>query len=251
MALKTRVIPTLLFNGTSLVKGESFRSWRRVGTPMQSIRVNNLRDVDELIFLDIAAGPNGRRPDFDHIDELADNCFMPLTVGGGVRTVEDVRSLLAVGADKVAINTAAYDVPELVRDASSEFGAQCIVVSIDVTYRDGRPRVVLDCGTRVTADDPVLWAIQCEKRGAGEILLTNADRDGTLQGLDIPLIQAVSSAVNVPVIAAGGAASAQDFIAAVRAGASAVAGGAIFQFTEQTPAEIRRQIGAAGIDVRM
>ena len=248
--LKSRVIPSLLFNGTSLVKGEAFCSWRRVGTPMQSIRVNNLRDVDELIFLDVAATPSGRSPDFPQIDELADHCFMPLTVGGGVRTVDDVRSLLAVGADKVAINTGAVLTPELVRDAAAEFGAQCIVVSIDVVYREGKCRVATACGSQVTDYDPVQWAMRCAELGAGEILLTNADRDGTLTGLDIALIKAVCAAVRVPVIAAGGAASAEDFIEAVRAGASAVAAGAIFQFTEHTPAGIRRAMKSAGLEVR-
>ncbi|MHB2168630.1 imidazole glycerol phosphate synthase subunit HisF [Alsobacter sp. R-9] len=248
--LKSRVIPSLLFNGTSLVKGQGFSSWRRVGTPMQAVRVMNMRDVDELVFLDIAATPEGRSPDFQQIDELADNCFMPLTVGGGVKSVDDVRSLLAVGADKVAINSAALENPEIVRAASVEFGAQCIVVSIDVAEIGGRHTVVGRCGTVDSGRDPLEWARHCSALGAGEILLTHVGRDGTLSGLDIGLIGRVAAAVPVPLIGAGGACSANDFIDAVKAGASGVAAGALFQFTEQTPAQMRDAMRLAGLSVR-
>ncbi|MGE3147529.1 MAG: imidazole glycerol phosphate synthase subunit HisF, partial [Pseudorhodoplanes sp.] len=203
--LKTRIIPTLLFKGMGLVKGVGFDSWRRVGAALQSIRVYNLREVDELIFLDIGATPGKGRPDFREIDELADNCFMPMTVGGGVRTIDDIRDLLAVGADKVAINSAAVETPDLVRDGAQEFGSQCIVVSIDVKRRgDGTPEVVTHCGRTATGRDPVEWAKTVETHGAGEILLTSVERDGAMAGYDVDLIRDVTMAVNIPVIASGG-----------------------------------------------
>ncbi len=250
--LKTRIIPTLLFKGVGLVKGVAFDSWRRVGAALQSIRVYNLRDVDELIFVDIGATPNKARPDFREIDELADNCFMPMTVGGGVKTIADIRDLLAVGADKVAINTAAVDTPELVRDGAREFGAQCIVVSIDIRRRgDGTPEVVTHCGRTGTGRHPVEWAKSLEALGAGEILLTSVDRDGTMTGYDIDLVRAVAAAVNVPVIASGGCGN-YGHMAEVLAGtrASALAAASIFHFTEQTPREAKSYLAARGFRVR-
>lgn len=217
---------------------------------MQAVRVMNLRDVDELLFLDIAATPEKRRPDFAQIDDIADNCFMPLTVGGGVTSLEDVRALLAVGADKVTINTAALAEPELLRAASREFGAQCIVAAIDVVERDGRRFVSSECGRRATDIDPITWAIRCADLGAGEIIVTSVARDGTLNGLDIVLVSDIAEAVQIPVVAAGGAGSSTDFIAAIRAGAAGVAAGALFQFTESTPVQVRNEMRAAGIPVR-
>ncbi len=251
--LKTRIIPTLLFKGLGLVKGVGFNSGRRVGACLQTIRVYNLREVDELIFLDIAATPNGTRPHLQEIDELADNCFMPMTVGGGVRSLDDVRDLLAVGADKVAINTAAIETPELIRAAAAEFGAQCIVVSIDVRRSgDGRPEVVTRCGQQRTGRDPVEWAKTVEHLGAGEILLTSVDRDGTMTGYEIDLVRDVSAGVSIPVIASGGCGNYQhmaDVLATT--GASAVAAASIFHFTEQTPREAKRFLAKRGVPVRM
>lgn len=251
--LKTRIIPTLLFKGVGLVKGRAFDSGRRVGAALQSIRVYNLREVDELVFLDIAATPGGARPNFREIDELADNCFMPMTVGGGVKQVEDIRDLLAVGADKVAINTAAVETPELIRDGAAEFGAQCIVVSIDVTRGpDGTPEVVTRCGTTPTGRHPVAWAKEAERLGAGEILLTSVARDGTMTGYDLDLVRDVAAAVNIPVIASGGCGSYQH-MAEVLGGtrASAVAAASIFHFTEQTPREAKRYLAERGFRVRL
>lgn len=250
--LKTRIIPTLLFKQVGLVKGVGFDSWRRVGAALQSIRVYNLREVDELVFLDIAATPNGARPDLREIDELADNCFMPMTVGGGVKSVEDIRDLLGVGADKVAINTAAVTNPEIVRDASREFGAQCVVVSIDFSRGpDGTPVVVTDCGRRKTARHPVEWAKTVARLGAGEILLTSVERDGAMNGYDIDLIRDVSAAVDIPVIASGGCGNYQhmaDVLAQTKA--SALAAASIFHFTEQTPREAKRYLAERGFCVR-
>jgi len=250
--LKTRIMPTLLFKDFGLVKGVGFDSGRRVGPALQSIRVYNLREVDELVFLDIGATPAGKRPDFQEIDELADNCFMPMTVGGGVRTIADIRDLLAVGADKVAINSAAVTTPELIRAGAAEFGAQCIVVSIDVRrHDDGRCEVVTQCGKHATGRDPIAWARQVAEFGAGEILLTSIDRDGTMRGYDVKLTHDVAAAVNIPVIASGGCGSYAD-MADVLAGsrAAAVAAASIFHFTEQTPRAAKEFLATRGVPVR-
>ena len=208
---------------------------------MQAVKVYNMREVDELVFLDITATPDGRQPDFELIDDLADECFMPLTVGGGIRDVEDVRRLLLVGADKVAINTAALERPELIAECANHFGSQCLVVSIDARREsDGRHRVYSHSGSRPTEIDPVSAAKRAEEEGAGEILLTSIDRDGTMEGYDIELTKNVCDAVNVPVIASGGAGSPEDMVAALRDGhASAIAAASIFHFTQQTPAEAK------------
>jgi len=251
--LKTRIIPTLLFKGVGLVKGVAFDSWRRVGAALQSVRVYNMREVDELIFLDISATPSGARPDFREIDELADNCFMPMTVGGGVRTIEDIRGLLAVGADKVAVNTAAVETPELVRQGADEFGAQCIVVSIDVRRGiDGKSEVVTHCGRKATGLEPVQWAKQIETLGAGEILLTSVERDGSMSGYDVDLVRDVSAAVDIPVIASGGCGNYEhmaDVLGCTRV--SALAAASIFHFTEQTPREAKRYLAERGFRVRL
>lgn len=251
--LKTRIIPTLLMKGVGLVKGVGFDSWRRVGTALQSIRVYNLREVDELIFLDIAATVNGARPDFREIDELADNCFMPMTVGGGVKTIEDIRDLLAVGADKVAINTAAFETPDLIRDGAREFGAQCIVVSIDAKRRaDGSAEVLGQCGRLATGRDPVEWAKTVAALGAGEILLTSVERDGTMSGYDVDLVRDVAAAVTIPVIASGGCGNfghMAEVLSETRAAALAAA--SIFHFTEQTPRDAKRYLADHGFRVRL
>lgn len=250
--LKTRIVPTLLFKDMGLVKGIGFDSWRRVGAALQSIRVYNLREVDELIFVDIAATPGGTRPNFREIDELADNCFMPMTVGGGVKSVEDIRDLLAVGADKVAINTAAVETPELIRAGAQEFGAQCIVVSIDVTSANGAPQVATHCGKTPTGRHPVEWAKEVERLGAGEILLTSIERDGTMAGYDVDLMRDVAAAVNIPVIASGGCGNyghMADVLSLTRAGA--VAAASIFHFTEQTPREAKQFLAQRGFKVRL
>lgn len=251
--LKTRIVPTLLFKEVGLVKGVGFDSWRRVGAAMPQVRVYNMREVDELIFLDIAATPAGRRPDFAMIDDLADECFMPMTVGGGVRSIEDFRDLLAVGADKVAVNTAAIDDPEIIRRSADRFGSQCVVVAIDFRrHADGRAEVFGACGQRPTGLDPVEWAQRVEHLGAGEILLTSIERDGTMSGYDIDMTRRVTAAVSIPVIASGGAGAYDHMVEVVRdAGAAAVAAASIFHFTEQTPREAKEHLRRAGCRVRL
>ena len=249
--LKIRVMPTLLFKDVGLVKGTSFDSWRRVGGAMQAIKVYDLREVDELVFLDIAATLAGRRPDFEAIDELADECFMPLTVGGGVRSVDDVHRLLEVGADKVSLNTAAVETPELIGQIATRFGSQCVVVSIDAQRSGGGYYACVRAGTVATGQTPVDLARRAEGLGAGEILLTSIDRDGHMTGYDVDLISSVTTAVSIPVIASGGAGSYADMADALRAGAAAVAAAAMFHFTQQTPIEAKRFLAAAGFPVRL
>jgi cyclase len=251
--LKTRVIPTLLYRDFGLVKGVRFDSRRQIGAPLQAIKVYEMRGVDELVFLDVRATIEARGPDLALIDELADECFMPLTVGGGVSSVADVAALLRVGADKVAINTAFVAAPELVREAADRHGSQCIVVSIDVRVRDDGTRTVwTHSGTRDTGLDPVLIAVEAERVGAGEILLTSVDRDGTMDGYDVELIASVSGAVSVPVIASGGAGTPADMVAALTTGgASAVAAASIFHFTHQTPRDVKVALADAGFAVRL
>ena len=247
--LKVRVIPTLLHKGFGLVKGTQFDSRRAVGSPMQAIKVYNLRNVDELVFLDVTATVEGRGPDLDLVDDLADDCFMPFAVGGGVASVDDVRDLLSVGADKVVIGSAALEQPRIVREASDRFGAQCVVVSID-TRHDGE--VYVRSGTVATGRDAVDVAREMESLGAGELLLQSIDHDGVMDGYDVETVGRVSSAVNVPVVASGGAGTFEHMVDVLRDGnASAVAAAAMFHFTEQTPMEAKQYLAGHGFPVRV
>jgi imidazole glycerol-phosphate synthase subunit HisF len=246
MPLATRIIPVLLNKGGSLVKGRAFNHGRVVGHTLQAIRIYQGRNVDELVYLDVTATAEQRGPDIALVSQFASECFMPLTVGGGIRTLDHIRSLLAAGADKVAINTAAVETPELITEAAHKFGAQAVVVSIDV--KDGK--VATHCGKVLTNCQPLDWAKEVESRGAGEILLNAIDRDGTLSGYDLHLVESVSGAVGVPVIACGGAGSYEDFRLALQAGAHAVAASALWHFTDATPAGAAEYLASHGIPVR-
>jgi len=251
--LKTRVMPTLLYKNHGLVKGVGFNSWRPFGAVLQSIQVYGMREVDELVFLDITATPEQREPDYHLIDDIADYCFMPLTVGGGISSVEHVRKLLRVGADKIAVNTAAIQRPALVAEIADRFGSQCVVASIDVLrHADGSLEVHTHAGKQPTGRHPVDVAHDMEKHGAGEILLTSIDRDGSLQGYDIELTRQVADAVSIPVIASGGAGLPAHMVEVMRdGGASAVAAAAIYHFTQTTPRDVKRALGEAGFPVRL
>lgn len=250
--LKVRVIPTLLWKQFGLVKGVGFDSWRRVGPVLPAIKVYNQREVDELVLVDIVAHQLDNDPDFESIDEFGQDCFVPLTVGGGITRIQQVQRLLRAGADKVAINTAAYARPELVTEIASRHGAQCVVASIDARALEGGGWAGFShAGKQATGREVVAWARELADRGAGEILITSIERDGTMQGYDLPLIEAVVRAVNIPVIASGGAGNYQHMVEAVtQAGASAVAAASIFHFTEQTPAGAKAALAAAGVPVR-
>lgn len=250
--LKVRVIPTLLWKDFGLVKGVGFDSWRRVGPVLPAVKVYNARDVDELILVDIMAMRESSIPDHDSISDFSEECFVPLTVGGGVSNLDQMLSLLHAGADKISINTATYANPSLVDLAAKRFGAQCVVASVDVRrLSTGEFKCFSHSGTLNTNRNAVDWAKELADRGAGEILLTSIDRDGTMLGYDLELIQQVSSAVDIPVIASGGAGSYEHMIDAVQiGGASAVAAASIFHFTELTPFGAKQAMSNAGIPVR-
>lgn len=250
--LKVRVIPTLLWKDFGLVKGIGFDSWRRVGPVLPAIRVYNTRDVDELILVDITANQKKSDPDYDSVHDFADDCFVPFTVGGGINCIGQIQLLLRAGADKISVNTAAYTYPQLIDEAARRFGAQCVVASIDARRQEGGShRCFSHSGSVATSRRPDEWAKELEGRGAGEILITSIDRDGTMQGYDLELIERVVLAVDVPVIASGGAGNYEHMRQAIQeAGASAVAAASIFHFTEQTPAEAKKVLAAAGIAVR-
>lgn len=246
--LAKRIIPTLLYRGSTLVKGKQFQSWRSVGHVQQAARIHAMRGVDELCCLDIGATPEGRGPDFALVEKLTDGNFCPVTVGGGVRTVEDVKMLLRAGADKVAICTGSS---RLIEESASRFGSQAIVAAIDVGNVAKLQMSYVRCGSSTTGWEAVALARRYERDGAGEILLTSIDREGTMEGYDLDLIKAVSEAVSIPVIAHGGAGTYSDFHKAILAGADAVAAGAMFQFTDATPKGAAEYLAAQGIEVRL
>lgn len=259
--LKRRLIPKLQLKAAQLgatrqlvlVTTLQFQDVIPVGEPVSQAKIYQAQAADELIFLDLDASPEQRDPMADIVRRAAAEIFMPFTVGGGVRTLEDFRRLLAGGADKVSINTAAVDTPELITQAAERFGAQCVVVSID--YRrdaDGAWRVWTAGGRRATGRGLVAWAVEAERRGAGELLVTSIERDGTSRGLDLEATRAVTQAVRIPVIAAGGCGLAQHFAEGILAGgASAVAAGTFFCFKDQNPMQTRAHIRNAGVPIRL
>ena len=250
--LKARLIPCLDVKDGRVVKGVNFVDLRDAGDPVAQARVYDDAGADELCFLDITASHEDRPIILDIVAQTAEQCFMPLTVGGGVRRLEDFRALLLAGADKVAVNTAAVATPELIRAAAEKFGSQCVVVAIDAR-RDaaGRFEVVTHGGRTPTGLEAIDWARRVTELGAGEILLTSMDRDGTRQGYDIPLTRAVADAVGVPVIASGGAGTLDHLAEIVRDGhAAAVLAASIFHFGEFSIAEAKAHMAAAGVPVR-
>ncbi|MEJ2815519.1 MULTISPECIES: imidazole glycerol phosphate synthase subunit HisF [unclassified Caulobacter] len=252
--LKTRIIPCLDVKDGRVVKGVNFVSLRDAGDPVEQARAYDAAGADELMFLDITASSEGRGLILDVISRTAEVCFMPVSVGGGVRQVADMRRLLLAGADKVSVNTAAVENPDLVAAGADAFGAQCVVVAIDAKAReDGSGWNVWTYGGRKdTGIDVVEWAAKVVERGAGEILLTSMDRDGAKIGYDIPLLKAVTGAVTVPVIASGGAGKTEHLVEAARDGhAAAVLAASIFHFGEISIGEAKRAMADAGIPVRL
>ena len=250
--LKMRIIPCLDVHDGRVVKGINFVDLVDAGDPVEQATVYDAQGADELCFLDITATHEGRESMYDVIRRTAEVCFMPLTVGGGVRTTEDVRKLLLAGADKVSINTAAVSHPEFVTAAAEKFGQQCIVVAIDAKRTgSGRFEIFTHGGREPTGIDAISWARRMTELGAGEILLTSMDRDGTKQGFDIELTRAVADAVGVPVIASGGVGTLDHLITGINEGhATAVLAASIFHFGEYTIAEAKAHMRAAGIAMR-
>lgn len=253
--LAKRIIPCLDVTAGRVVKGINFVELRDAGDPVEIARRYDEQGADELTFLDITASSDDRDLILHVIEEVASQVFIPLTVGGGVRKVEDIRRLLNAGADKISINTAAITNPDLVADAASRFGSQCIVVAVDakaVTPENDRWEIFTHGGRNATGIDAVEWAKKMANYGAGEILLTSMDRDGTKIGFNLPLTRAISDAVNIPVIASGGVGNLQHLVDGVQQGkADAVLAASIFHFGEYTVRQAKEAMRAAGIEVRL
>lgn len=250
--LTKRVIPCLDVTDGRVVKGTKFLNLRDAGDPVECAIAYNLQGADELVFLDITASSDGRETMVDVVRRTAEQCFMPLTVGGGIRTVADMRRMLLAGADKVGVNTAAVQNPTLVSEGSAAFGAQCIVVAIDAK-RDGKGswEVYTHGGRKPTGINAIAWAKEVADRGAGEILLTSMDADGTKAGYDCELTAAISEAIPLPVIASGGAGEVAHMVEVLDRGkADAVLAASIFHFGETTVGDVKRALAAAGVPVR-
>lgn len=249
--LNVRIIPCLDVLNGRVVKGVNFVNLVDAGDPVEQAKIYEKQGADELVFLDITATSDDRDIMKDVVERTASAVFMPLTVGGGIRTLEDVRTMLNAGADKVSINSAAISNPDLISDASKKFGNQCIVVAIDAKREGNKWRVYTHGGRKATNLDAIEWAKEAEARGAGEILLTSMDCDGTKNGYDIPLTRAVSDAVKIPVIASGGVGNLKHMVEGVSLGkANAVLAASIFHFGEFTIQEVKDAMEAEGIPTR-
>ena len=250
--LKIRLIPTLLWKDYGLVKGAQFNNSRRVGPIHPVIKVYNARDVDEIVLCDVGATSKNVEPNYALVKEVAMDCCVPLTVAGGISKLEHIENLLIAGADKVALNSSLYLNPSLLTEAADRFGSQCIMASIDAKRNGDRWICVSDSGTKIQTDEPCNWARQLADRGAGEILITSVDQDGTMSGYELGLIETICGAVNVPVIASGGAAGAKHMVEVLHnSNVSALCAASIFHFTEITPLDIKKELMEFGFPVRI
>lgn len=247
-----RLIPCLDLKDGRVVKGVNFVGLTDAGDPVETAKLYNAFGADEIVFLDIAASYRGAAPTWDVISRASEQIFLPLTVGGGMRTVEDFRAMLSCGADKIAVNSAAIQSPDLITEAALKFGRQCVVLAVDAKRSEsGRYEVYLNGGRVNTGLDAIEWIAEGERRGAGEILLTSMDRDGTKAGLDLELTRAAAEAVNVPVIASGGAGSREDFYDVFTAGkADAALAASLFHFGILKMGELKRYLSGRGVSVR-
>ncbi|GLG89624.1 imidazole glycerol phosphate synthase subunit HisF [Sellimonas catena] len=249
-----RIIPCLDVNNGRVVKGVNFVDLRDAGDPVEVAKVYDKEGADELVFLDITASSDARNTVVDMVEQVAENVFIPFTVGGGIRTVEDFRTLLRAGADKISINSSALNTPDLISDAAYKFGSQCVVVAIDAKKRaDGSGWNVYKNGGRIdTGRDAVEWAMEAERRGAGEILLTSMDGDGTKAGYDLNVTRQIADAVSIPVIASGGAGELSHFYDAFSEGhADAALAASLFHYKELTIREVKEYLRDKGIPVRL
>lgn len=246
---KVRIIPTLLTDGKTLVKGQGFNSWRSVGSVAAAARLFAMRDVDELMLLDVAARREGRIIPVGVIEDFASVLRVPFSVGGGINSIEGVSTYLRAGAEKVVLGTAAITNPQLVTDAANKFGSQAIVVAIDVLDLK-KGTISINSGQNEIKSELIKTVINLEKWGAGEILVQSVAHDGRMEGMNLEAIRIAAQAVGVPIIASSGAGSYEDFLTAINNGASAVAAGAIFQFSEVTPGSVRTFLDSKGISVR-
>ena len=247
-----RIIPCLDVKDGRVVKGVHFVNLRDAGDPVETAKYYNTQGADELVFLDITATHERRRTILDIVEKTASEVFMPSTVGGGIRTVEDFRDTLLAGADKVGVNSAAVSDPSLINRAAEKFGSQCVVTAIDAKYIDGVYRVFIAGGRKDTGLDAIEWAKECEKRGAGEILLTSMDADGTKNGYDIPLTKLVCDAVRIPVIASGGGGKKEHFSEVFfRTGCDAALAATLFHYRELTVREVKEHLRECGMEVRL
>jgi imidazole glycerol-phosphate synthase subunit HisF len=248
--LTSRIIPCLDVSHGRVVKGVRFQGLRDAGDPAERAKLYEDTGADEIVILDVSATPEGRGHQHETVRRVREVLSIPLTVGGGVRVADDAWHLLEAGADKVSVNTAAVERPELLTEISSRFGRQCCVIAIDAAMRDGRFEVLVNGGRKGTGSDALAWVQEAERRGAGEILLTSWDKDGTRSGYDLELTRAVARAVHVPVIASGGANSAEHIREAFAAGADAVLAASIFHDGDTTPDDIKLYLQEHGIRVR-
>jgi cyclase len=247
-----RIIPCLDVKNGRVVKGMSFVDLVDAGDPVECAKEYDKQGADELVFLDITASSDGRSTVIDMVKEVANTIFIPFTVGGGIRTVEDFNDILRAGADKVSVNSAAIKRPDLINEAAYKFGSQCVVVAIDAKSKGDSWEVYINGGRVPMGIDAVEWAVECEKRGAGEILLTSMDQDGQKKGYDIALTKAISEKVNIPVIASGGAGALEHFYDAFTLGkADAVLAASLFHFGEIPIPELKKYLDSKGISVRL
>jgi cyclase len=251
MGLAVRIIPVLLARNRMLVKGKQFKSDRIVGNVQQAAEINQAREVDEMVVLDVSATEKGSIPNYQLIRSLTEKCFMPIAVGGGITELEHIRLLLANGADKVVIGTAAIENPDFIREASKRFGAQAIVIAVDAVHDVNNWYIACRNAKQIYFQSAVSFAEEMERLGAGEIMLTSVKNEGMMGGYDLGLIKKVAKAVSVPVIANGGCGTYEHMRRALAAGASAVAAGAMFQWTENTPKGAAEYLASKGLETRL
>ena len=248
--LRTRIIPILLWNGITLVKGQNFENNKRsAGSPISTIKIYNSRDVDEIVFFDISEKMKNN-VDMDFIKSLTDCVDVPITIGGGIKTLSHMDNLFQCGADKISINSIAYDNPKIINEASIKFGSQAITVSIDVKKINNEYICFYNCGKKISDKNFYDHLKECEDRGAGEIIINSISHDGLLEGYDYELIKKCTSSLNIPVVAAGGAGDYDHFLKAYESGANAFAASSIYHFTQSTPAQIKKYLVKKSVPIR-